>query len=58
MIDPISVGIGIVAGAFMPAIGRKIKAEFVKEGTAAKLYTEAELAAAVAAAKTAAASKL
>jgi hypothetical protein len=30
------LGIGFVAGAFTPAIGRKIKALFVKEGAAVK----------------------
>jgi hypothetical protein len=30
------LGIGFVAGAFTPAIGRKIKALFVKESSAVK----------------------
>lgn len=34
--DPINIGIGFVAGAFTPAIGRKIKSWFVKEGTVVK----------------------
>jgi len=29
-------GLGLVAGAFMPALGRKIKAVFVKDTQAAK----------------------
>jgi hypothetical protein len=33
---PIAGGVGFVAGAFCPAIGRKIKALFVKETSQAK----------------------
>ncbi len=38
---PVVAGIAYVAGAFTPAIGRKIKAFFVKEGTALKADAEA-----------------
>jgi hypothetical protein len=33
---PVGIGIGFVAGAFTPAIGRKIKALFVKDTAALK----------------------
>lgn len=36
MHDIVIFGSGIVAGAFMPAIGRKIKAFFVKESAVVK----------------------
>jgi hypothetical protein len=32
----VGIGVGIVIGAFIPAIGRKIKAFFVKEAAAVK----------------------
>ena len=38
----IAAGIGYVAGAFTPSIGRKIKAFFVKESTALKASAKAE----------------
>ncbi len=34
--DLLLMAVGFVIGAFMPSIGRKIKAYFVKETTAAK----------------------
>jgi hypothetical protein len=34
--DAVFVGIGIVVGTFMPAVGRKIKAFFVKEAPVVK----------------------
>ena len=36
MLTLIHVGVGIVVGAFMPSIGRKIKSFFVKESAAVK----------------------
>jgi len=36
--------VGFIVGAFMPAVGRKIKALFVKESTAAKVAIKAEAA--------------
>jgi hypothetical protein len=41
----IAAGVGYVAGAFTPAIGRKIKAFFVKETTALKADVKADEAA-------------
>jgi len=40
----IAAGAAYVAGAFTPAVGRKIKALFVKETTAAKTAVSAEAA--------------
>ncbi len=37
-----AAGVGFVVGAFTPAVGRKIKALFVKETTAAKTAVEAK----------------
>ena len=37
-----AAGVGFVVGAFTPAIGRKIKALFVKETTAAKAAVDAK----------------
>lgn len=37
-------GIGIVVGAFIPAVGRKIKALFVKETKSAEVAVESEAA--------------
>jgi len=49
MVSAIVVGaIAYVAGAFTPAVGRKIKALFVKEGNTAKAYAEKEVKAGVA----------
>lgn len=42
-----AAGVGFVVGAFTPAVGRKIKALFVKDTTAAKLAVEAKVATAV-----------
>jgi hypothetical protein len=36
-------GVGFVVGAFTPAVGRKIKALFVKETSAAKAAVEKKL---------------
>lgn len=37
-----AAGVGFVVGAFVPAIGRKIKSLFVKETTAAKTAVDAK----------------
>jgi hypothetical protein len=55
----VGAGVGLVGGAFVPAIGRKIKAIFVKDSNAlkvevAKLQGKLEVAVAKAAAKGAA----
>jgi hypothetical protein len=39
----LGVLIGVVVGAFMPALGRKIKALFVKESTVAKTAVEKKI---------------
>lgn len=36
MLTLIHVGVGIVIGAFMPSVGRKIKSFFVKESAVVK----------------------
>ena len=41
----VGICLGIVVGAFMPAIGRKIKGLFVKETTSAKSAATSELGA-------------
>ncbi len=38
----LGAGVGFVAGGFSPAIGRRIKALFVKDSTALKASAEAE----------------
>jgi hypothetical protein len=43
----VAAGIAYVAGAFTPAIGRKIKAWFVKESTALKTDVKADATKAV-----------
>jgi hypothetical protein len=48
MISIISAAIGFTAGAFIPSIGRKIKALFVKETTAAKAVAGASASSALA----------
>ena len=62
MISIVSAVIGYVAGAFTPSIGRKLKALFVKESTAAKTAATTAVASvagsAVAAVKTDIVSKL
>ncbi len=39
----VAAGIGFVAGAFTPAIGRKIKSWFVKEATAVEADVKADV---------------
>jgi hypothetical protein len=45
--DVVVCASGLVAGAFMPAVGRKIKSFFVKETTAAKSAVESAASSAV-----------
>jgi len=39
----IGVVLGVVVGSFMPALGRKIKALFVKESTSVKTAVEKKI---------------
>jgi hypothetical protein len=43
----VGAGVGFVVGAFTPAVGRKIKAFFVKEAAAAKAKVASEESAVV-----------
>lgn len=43
----VAAGIGYIAGAFTPAVGREIKSWFVKESTAAKTAVTTDATAAV-----------
>jgi hypothetical protein len=43
----VAAGLGFVVGAFTPAVGRKIKALFVKETTAVATTVKTDVAAAV-----------
>ena len=43
----VSAGVGYVAGAFTPSIGRKIKGLFVKEGAVVKNAAATEVASAI-----------
>jgi hypothetical protein len=45
-ISILSVGIGYVAGAFTPSIGRKIKSLFVKESSVVKVATSSAISSA------------
>jgi hypothetical protein len=44
----VAAGVGFVVGAFTPAVGRKIKAFFVKETQAAEAKLKAEVTTAAA----------